>query len=131
MIKSIKINVTCGILQFSARSKSKSRSIDSSSRILTWEMQLILEKLKCNQTRSSTAKNYHTIWMHFNKFLRFLDSKQEFFSWEECTALFGAYLVKKGNQSATIKSYFSAIKHVLKTDGYPWNDDKVVLASII
>ena len=30
-----------------------------------------------------------------------------------------------------IKSYFSAIKHVLKTDGYPWNDDKVVLASII
>ena len=44
--------------------------------------------------------------------------------------LFGTHLVKQGYQSSTIKSYFSAIKHVLKTDGYQWNDDKAMLSTI-
>ena len=40
------------------------------------------------------------------------------------------YLVDNGHQSATIRSYCSAIKAVLVADGYDWNDDLVLLASI-
>ena len=36
-----------------------------------------------------------------------------------------------GVQSSTLKSYFSAIKHVLKQDGYMWNDNKVLLSSLV
>ena len=52
-------------------------------------------------------------------------------SWEEKTALFGAYLVENGVQSSTLKSYFSAIKHILKLDGYNWDDKKVLLSSLV
>ena len=49
--------------------------------------------------------------------------------WEERTALFCAYLVEKGNKSATIKSYVSAIKNILVTDGYKWNDSLILMDS--
>ena len=65
-----------------------------------------------------------------NKFLLNLDSRL-IVSWEEKTALFGAYLVDNGIQSSTLKSYFSAIKHVLKLDGYQWDDTKVLLSSLV
>ena len=52
-------------------------------------------------------------------------------SWEEKTAFFGAYLVENGIQSSTLKSYFSAIKHILKLDGYQWDDSKVLLSSLV
>ena len=80
-------------------------------------MESILERLQANQTRRSTAKNYLSIWRHFNQFLIHLDNITGM-SWEQRTVLFGTYLVEQGAQSQTIKSYFSAIKHVLKTDGY-------------
>ena len=76
-------------------------------------------------------KNYLGIWRHLNKFLINLDHNTADLSWEEKTALFGAYLVDGGVQSSTLKSYFSAIKHVLKVDGYPWNDSKVLLSALI
>ena len=50
--------------------------------------------------------------------------------WEERAVLFGTYLVDKGAQSSTIKSYFSAIKHILITDGYAWDNNKVMLGTI-
>ena len=59
-----------------------------------------------------------------------LDSKL-IASWEEKTSLFGAYLVEKGIQSSTLRSYFSAIKHVLKLDSYEWDDNKVLLSSLV
>ena len=52
-------------------------------------------------------------------------------TWEEKTALFGAYLVENGIQSSTLKSYFSAIKHVLKLDGYNWDENKVLLSALV
>ena len=52
-------------------------------------------------------------------------------SWKDKTALFGTYLVDKGVQSSTLKSYFSAIKHVLRLDGYKWDDDKMILSSLV
>ena len=52
-------------------------------------------------------------------------------SWEEKAALFGAYLTESGVKSTTLKSYFSAIKSILRKDGYLWDDNKVLLSAIV
>ena len=45
--------------------------------------------------------------------------------------MFGAYLIEeKSIQSSTLKSYFSAIKHVLKLDGYKWTQDMCILNTL-
>ena len=51
-------------------------------------------------------------------------------SWEQKAVLFGTYMVEKGAQSQTIKSYFSAIKHILRTNGYEWDDNSATLTII-
>ena len=43
----------------------------------------------------------------------------------------GAFLINQGVQSSTLRSYVSAIKHTLTTDGYKWDDDKVLLQVLI
>ena len=110
---------------------SKSSSLSKSSKISTQYITGVLERLKGSQNRESTSKNYLCVWRKLNKFLLNLDKKLTGTSWEEKTALFGAYLVDQGVQSSTLKSYFSAIKHTLKTDGYLWNDQKVLLSSLV
>ena len=52
-------------------------------------------------------------------------------SWEERTALFGAFLVNTGIQSSTLKSYISVIKHIIRIDNYEWDDSKVFLNILI
>ena len=69
-----------------------------------------------------------SIWRHFNSFLIKLDRKPE--DWEQRTALFCAYLIDKGNKSTTLKSYVSAIKMILREDGYQWEDNKILLSSL-
>ena len=109
-----------------------SSSSSQSSKISIDYVANVLERLQNRQTRESTIKNYLSIWRHLNRFLIRLDtSDTEKLSWEERTALFGAYLVDNGIQSSTLKSYFSAIKHILKQDGYDWNDNKVLLSSLV
>ena len=44
--------------------------------------------------------------------------------------LFLTYLVDRGVQSSTIRSYTSAIKHILVIDGYNWDDKQVMLTTI-
>ena len=52
--------------------------------------------------------------------------------WEQRFALYCAYLVEVDKlQSSMIKSYISAIKAVLKNDGYNWNDSKVCFSAIV
>ena len=111
-------------------SYAESSKSSQSSKIST-DYVNVLEKLKCRQTRASTENNYISICRHLNKFLINLDSRDSNLSWEERTALFGAYLVDGGIQSSTLKSYFSAIKHILKQDGYKWDDNKVILSSLV
>ena len=102
----------------------------TSSKISTQNLRLILDKLKANQNRNSTSKNYYSIWKHLNKFLSRIDYIPEF--WEDRVALFIAYLVNyRKVQSATVRSYISAIKTVLCTDGYPWSDDKIWFNALI
>ena len=88
----------------------------------------IIDKLKSKRVRSSTSKNYLNIWRIFNKFLIRLDNKPG--SWEERIYLFAAYLIDRGNKSNTIASYISAVKGVLKDDGYEWDENKALLSTL-
>ena len=91
-------------------------------------MKSVIERLKGMQTRVSTAKNYLNIWRKFNSFLIRLDRRPH--SWEDRASLFGTYLVDQGYQSSTLKSYISAIKHIVKNEGYQWEDSKVLLYTL-
>ena len=92
-------------------------------------MRNIIEKLKRQQTRDSTAKMYYSIWKQFNSFLVRLDNLPEF--WEDRLLLFIAYLVDERElQSQTVQSYISAIKRILVDDNYEWCQDQVIINSI-
>ena len=101
-----------------------------SSKISVEYVSNVLERLKNKQIRETTSENYLSVWRNLNRFIINLNYKEKL-SWEEKTALFGAYLVDGGVQSSTLKSYFSAIKHILKMDGYCWNENKVLLSSSV
>ena len=105
--------------------QGKRSTSSSSSRISRVDMEGVLERLKANQHRNSTKQNYLNIWRNFNSFLVHLDSRPK--HWEDRATLYCAYLVDRGRKSATIRSYMSAIKNVLITDNYEWDDDKVMV----
>ena len=104
-------------------------SSTSTSRISTKAMQHILERLKLQNKRKSTEMNYFRIWRKFNNFFIKLDMKPA--SWEDRLTLYITYLVKRGLQSSTVKSYISAIKAVLRDDGYEIDNGKLMLGSLI
>ena len=111
--------------------KNEKSSSSQSSKISVDQMHLLLDKFKSHQTRASTRETYHKAWRVFNNFLLRLDQSQKDVSWEERVVLFGSHLVNQGMQSSTIKSYFCAIKHILRTYGYDWDDNKAMLSSIM
>ena len=84
-----------------------------------------MNRLMLTQHRDSTSKTYLSIWRQFNKFLVQLDNKPKF--WEDRATLFIGYLIDKGMQSATVKSYVSAIKKTLVMDGYEWDENLVLV----
>ena len=88
----------------------------------------IVEKLKNERNRSSTRKNYHSVWRSFNNFFIKLDEKPE--EWEDRIALFVGYLISTNKRAATVRSYISAIKTVLKQDGIEISEDKYLLSSL-
>ena len=108
--------------------KTNSHSSES-SRICRLQMEHILERLKANQHCSSTKANYLSIWRHFNSFLIRLDSKPKL--WKDRVSLFCAHLANKGNKSATIRSYVSAIKNMLMVNKYKWNDSRILVNAIL
>ena len=91
-------------------------------------MMNLVDRLKYKENRNSTANNYHTIWRCFNNFLIRLDRRPS--SWEDRVTLYCAFLVQQGRKSTTIKSYISAIKWVLKMDGYELNQNSMLLQSL-
>ena len=91
-------------------------------------MQNILEKLKRHTKRTSTEENYFNIWRKFNNFLIRLDRRPD--SWEDRISLYGAFLVDNGIQSSTLKSYYSAIKAILREDEVFIDDNKVLLSCL-
>ena len=101
----------------------------STSRISTASMRSALERLKTQTRRSTTKANYLGIWRNFNNFVIKLDSKPD--NWEDRISLFGTFLIENGIQSCTLKSYYSAIKAILKEDDYIVDDNKVLLSSLV
>ena len=87
-----------------------------------------MQKLLGQSNRSSTSRNYLAIWRQFNKFVIKLDVKPN--TWEDRVTLFIAYKIQEGAKSTTVKSYVSAIKRILVDDGYPWDDQRVLLGSL-
>ena len=72
---------------------------------------------------------YYNVWKNFNQFLVRLDRMPKL--WEERLSLYCTFLITiKKRKSATIKSYISGIKHILKTDGYEWDDGKALLNTL-
>ena len=65
----------------------------------------------------------------FNKFFIHLDKKPE--SWEQRPILHVTYLIELGRTSATIKSYISAIKAILKMEGIFLNSDVFTLTTLV
>ena len=93
------------------------------------DMERIVDKLMSMQHKSSTVKNYLSVWRKFNSFVINLDRKPSL--WEDRATLFMGYLIDQEVQSSTIKSYVSVIKKTLILDGYDWNDKLVLMRSLI
>ena len=72
--------------------------------------------------------NYYGIWKLFNKFFLRLDIKP--LSWEERLVLFTGYLIEEGKKSTTIRSYLSAVRSVLKTQGFQLNEDTYLISAL-
>ena len=103
-------------------------SKSTSSAISTASIRHIVERLKMDRVRDTTKNNYYGIWRSFNEFFIKLDLKPE--TWEERMVLYAGYLADNQQKSATIKSYMSAIKSVLKDDGVEICEDRFLLTSI-
>ena len=89
----------------------------TSSKISSVEMASILEELEFRAgNRDNTVATYRRVWKSFNRFLIKLDKIPR--DWEDRTGLFVANLITNGAQSATVKSYVSAIKFQLKAVRY-------------
>ena len=108
--------------------KKQKQHSDTSSRISSVDMERIVNRLMMTQHRDSTAKTYLSVWRQFNKFIIELDVKPTL--WEDRTTLFIGYLIDKGMQSSSVKSYVSAIKKTLIMDNYEWDDNLVLVRSL-
>ena len=93
------------------------------------QMERILDGLRNNDVQKTTRRTYHNVWTNFNKFIIRLDDIPH--KWETRVSLYCAYLIEiKRLQSATVKSYISAIKKVLIEDGYEWSNRSALLNAI-
>ena len=112
-----------------ANTKSISDSTSQSSRISTTYINNLLEQLKAEGNKDTTKMSYYKTWRKFNQFVIRLDYIPKL--WEDKTCLYCTYLIcEKQLQSSTVRSYVSAIKSVLKADGYEWDDGKMLLNTL-
>ena len=61
-----------------------------------------IEKIRKEDKRLSTRKNYYGIWKTFNQFIIKLDKKP--LSWEKRLVLFVGNLINEGKKATTIRS---------------------------
>lgn len=79
--------------------------------------------------RRSTRLKYHEIWTAFNKFLIKFDRMP--MTWEDRIYVYIAHLVDNKKSVKTVKSYLSAIRQILKSDGVELHEDKDLLSSLL
>ena len=53
----------------SGKARSKDDSLSTNSSISTRDMQMIVDRLRSQQYRDLTKKNYYVVWRLFNKFV--------------------------------------------------------------
>ena len=92
-------------------------------------MKQIVDKLQNQAYRDSTRMNYHGVWKSFSNFYLKLDVKPK--SWDDRITLLVAFLIHTKKKSTTIKSYVSALRATLKSEGICMNHDNAVLATLI
>ena len=92
-------------------------------------MENIMENLKGKCFRESTECNYYKIRRLFNKFFIRLDIKPK--TWKQRLLIYITYLIDSGRKSATIKSYISAIKAVLNTEGIHIDNNIFTLTAFV
>ena len=118
----------------SKKKKKKGRSVSgsstsSASRLSSSEIKNIVERLRHQQYRDLTRKNYYAVWKVFSDFFVHLDYRSK--DWEDRLTLFVGYLIQNNKQSSTVKCYVSAIKAVLKEDNIKISEDQYLLSSLI
>ena len=91
-------------------------------------MERIIEKLKLQRHHNLTKENYYRVWKIFSRFYLRLDSKPN--NWSDRLTLFVGYLISENKQSATVKSYISAIKAILQDDGIEFDTDQPTLMAL-
>lgn len=89
----------------------------------------VVDRLQNADVEWSTKKNYYKVWCLFNRFLLCFDDLPT--SWEEKLVLFAAFNVEIGNAPATIASYMSGIRYMLRHDGIEISNTSCKLALII
>ena len=105
-----------------------SGTTSSDSSISMKVIEQIIDRLCLECNRSSTRKNYYSVWKTFNRFFLRLDERPA--SWKERLTLFVGYLIQDGRKATMIKSYISAVKAVLSDGGIEINEDRSLLTSL-
>lgn len=104
-------------------------SVEEPNRISLGMFTRVVERLCNDDIQDSTKKMYHSIWCNFNKFLLSFDDLPT--TWEDKMVLYASFLADIGNHSATVSSYMSAIRYVLRHDGIEISNTSCKLSSII
>ena len=110
------------------KKRKKTSASSTSSTLSTLEIEQIINRLRHEQHRSSTRRNYYAIWKLFNEFFIRLDSKPA--NWTDRLTLYVGHLIKENKQSSMVRSYVSAIKAVLKMNRVKIKEDQYLLASL-
>ena len=110
------------------KKKKKKDGQSTSSQISTTSIEHIIAQLRTMKYRDSTKTNYYTVWKLFNKFFVQLNRKPS--TWEQRIELFTGYLINNNKQSATVKSYLSAIRAVLQDNNITLNEDLTLINSL-
>lgn len=88
------------------------RSSSNDSLISAEYFEKVLEELELRAVEDSTLEVYMVAWRAINSFYCKLDNKPK--PWEQRMSLFIAYMMKKRFEKATIQTYISGIKYVLR-----------------
>lgn len=109
--------------------KSKATSSSGQEQYSLDQFHRIIDIIKFMRHRANTRLQYHRIWTSFNKFLIKFDRMPA--TWEDRVYIWVAHLVDNRKSVATVKSYLSAIRQILSSDGVELNEDKALLSSLL
>ena len=125
----VKIIVSALTFLDGRRKKSSTDSSSGFSQLSTRYFENIMNTLRGKRFRKSKRKNYYKIWKLFNKFFIRLDQKPK--GWEHRLILYVTYLIHIRRESFTIKSYISAIRAVLSTEGIYITRESFILSALV